>query len=98
MIDNFNLFAALGESLNVFMFSWEIPGNEVSSMSFLDVVTFYSYQINYNYNQYKNFDPSTINVDPDTKQKFLTTPEIRKMGERSKSEKVPISDEKSGYM
>jgi len=39
-----------------------------------------------------------LNVDPETKQKYLTTSEVRKMGERAKSEKVPLSDEKSGYM
>jgi hypothetical protein len=52
----------------------------------------------YNYKQFKDFDITTITQDPETKQKYRTSSEIRKMGERSKSEKVPPSDQSSGYM
>ena len=57
-----------------------------------------AYLTYFNYKQYKDFDPQTLIVDPETKKKYLTTNEIRKMGERSQNEKVPLSDENSGYM
>jgi hypothetical protein len=50
------------------------------------------------YQEFKDFNPEKLVINPETNTKYLTQSEIRKMGERSKSDKVPPSDEKSGYM
>jgi hypothetical protein len=61
-------------------------------------IAFCSYLVYKNYLEFKDFNPEKLVIDPETNQKYLTPSEVRKMGERAKSEKVPQSDQQSGYM
>jgi hypothetical protein len=51
-----------------------------------------------NYQDFKDFNPEKLVINPETNMKYLSQNEIRKMGERSKNDKVPSSDQQSGYM